>query len=277
MVEEPIARHVVVDPDDVRRAGVADERLELRRRHTRPAREPPEERVLPIDAPGEKVEREEPPVVFEPRLVREPRGREDGCDVLGLHEPSSRTHTSDGAHRSADGPALDQDRSREGCVAARAGVPETVERREAGRGERLVDGSEVDHPRVALGHAPGKLGEPVRKPVLEKARMRRTATVMHEPDDWAHAQAVQALEPLVAPVEARALFPEYRLAESANAQRGESVEVVCAPGVACPLQLVDVFFAPESHQAALGSRPELDLAHAGTGSKMRARGAPPPS
>jgi hypothetical protein len=68
VVEEAVAREVVVDPHHVGRARLGDERLELGLADP-PLHEPRPERVLAVDAPHSRSKRQPPPLVLQLGLL----------------------------------------------------------------------------------------------------------------------------------------------------------------------------------------------------------------
>lgn len=158
VIEEAIAGDVVVEPDEVRDAGILAEVIEVVR--VQPvADEPPAQRMIGPYAPCEQVEAEEPARVLVVGLVGERRRRVDRAEVLRLDEARLRDDLADRAHGGADGAALDEDGPREEARVGRVRVPVSVEGAEAGRRERFVDRRPVRHPRIAFGDAAREIGQ----------------------------------------------------------------------------------------------------------------------
>src|SRR3954465_1402947 len=109
LVDVALARHVVVRPDDVGRARVGRERLELRRGGAAGAGEPAPERVLARDYAKNQAPRDAAQIVGEFGVVSELRGAVILSEVVGLHKLGGRIHLADLAHRQGDGAALLKD------------------------------------------------------------------------------------------------------------------------------------------------------------------------
>ena len=249
LVEEAVAREVVVDADQVGRAGRLEEGVELRLAHP-PAHEPRPHRVPAVDAPEEEVERQPAPLVLQLGLVGERRRAVDAPEIVGLHELRRRVHRADRLHRQLHGPALRHERAREHARVLAVRIPHAVQPREAGRGERLVHGRPVLHPRVALGDQCGVPGESAGEVGVDEARVRGAAAVVREPDDGTDAERPEARQLRVrpAPVDlttgvlavGRVLLPEHRVAQRADAQAREAFDVARAREVPVALELAEI-------------------------------------
>ena len=131
VVEEAFARRIVVEPDDVRRARVRCQLLELgaeaRTREVRP------ERMPWRHAPGQEVERQPAARVLVARLIGE-RGRAVRLgEVLGLNQARGRIDLPDGAHREPDRGDLVEEDAREYLVARARGDATGHRGRRSGR------------------------------------------------------------------------------------------------------------------------------------------------
>src|SRR5215210_4347067 len=84
-VEQPVARQIIVEADDIRWTTIDPEPGELLL--SRPAREQiGPERMTSFNPPGQEVESQDPPVILKLRLVREERGAESAPVVVGLNQ-----------------------------------------------------------------------------------------------------------------------------------------------------------------------------------------------
>ena len=101
-----------------------------------------------------------------------------------------------------------------------------------------------------------------------------------EADDGSNAEVAEAREALVGPgpvrpVEAggRGALPEHRIADRADAERGEALKVIVARAVAAALELREVAVA-NPIDGALDAAPQLDRAHAARQRPASRRGVP---
>jgi hypothetical protein len=227
------------------------------------------ERVLPAHPAGEQVEAEPAAVVLVLGLVRQPGRGQHPAQVLRLHQPRARVHLPDRPHGEPDGVDLVDQHAQERAVVARVRVPVAVEPAEPGGGQRLVDRRVELQPGIALGHARGEGGDPRGEVRLAEVRVAGAAAVVQQPCDRGQAELAQPPEPLVGPapvgpvqaVRGHAL-PEHGVADRADAQPGEVVEV--ARAVLVPVQhgLVDVAVA-DPGDGAFQPAPDLDGRHRG--------------
>jgi hypothetical protein len=262
LVEEPLAREVVVDPDDVRRARVGQEFLELALRDR--VREVAPQRVVPVHAARQEVEAEPAALVLVGRLVGEVLRGERPAQVLGLDEAGGGVHPADGAHGAAGRVRLVHHHAQEEAVVAGVRVPVAVEAAEPGRRQRLVDRRVELQPGVALGHPRGVLGEAGGEARPGESGVAGAAAVVDQPRDRGQAEPAQAAEPLVRPAPVGAPgavrgdpLPQHRVADGPDAQRGEVVEVARAVLVAAQHGLVDVAVA-DPGDGALEPAPHLE-------------------
>lgn len=111
-------------------------------------------------------------------------------------------------------------------------VPMTVERTEARRCHRLVHRRPILHPRIWPRHAFGVGGEPRCKIRGKNVRVMGAATMVDEPDDWSQCRSAQLLQCRVSavPIEpfgiAGDMFPQHRIAQTAQPEGGEPIKVV---------------------------------------------------
>jgi hypothetical protein len=100
VVQEALAGRVVVEPDDVRRAGVGGQLLEL----TADAgtRQIGPERMPRRDPPGQEIEGQPAARVLVAGLIGEPWRAVGLREVLGLNQPRARVDLPDRAHREPD-------------------------------------------------------------------------------------------------------------------------------------------------------------------------------
>ena len=143
-------------------------------------------------------------------------------------------------------------------------VPVAVQAAEACGGERLVDRGVVAHPRIPLGNGLRELRESIRQGGIDQAGRCRAAPVVKEAHDRRDAELPQAAQPLVRPAPVRGPeaagrgpFPEHRVPERGDAERGEAVEVVEAVLVPGAADLIDVVVA-DPVDRALDPAPQLE-------------------
>jgi hypothetical protein len=199
LIQEALAREVVVQPDDVGRARVLEEPFELVLGHARHVAQPRPHEHVGREPAGEEVERDPAPFVLEVLLVPEPRRRVRVAEVVCLHELRVRDHLANRPHRQDDGLALMEQAARKGRVVAPVRIPVAVETAEARCGERLVDRRPARHPRVALGRCARVFGELLGELGVDEARRARPAAVVDEPGDRPDLELAQPREPLVGP------------------------------------------------------------------------------
>jgi hypothetical protein len=200
-------------------------------------------------------------------LVRQPGRGQHPAQVLRLHQPRARVHLPDRPHGEPDGVDLVDQHAQERAVVARVRVPVAVEPAEPGGGQRLVDRRVELQPGIALGHARGE-GRDLRREVgPAEVGVARTAAVVQQPGDRGHAQVAQPAEPLVRPAPVGPVeavggdpLPEHGVADRADAQRRELVEVARAVLVAAEDRLVDVA-VPDPGHGALETAPDLERRH----------------
>jgi hypothetical protein len=161
-------------------------------------------------------------------------------------------------------------------------VPVPVKRAEARCRERLVDGREVAHPRVALRHGAGELREAAHEAVVEQARPRRPAPVVDEPDDDVDSELLQAGHPFVRPREVgapsavrRRALPQDGVPDGLDPELREPIEILDARVMAGALQLIHIPVT-DAVDGALDASPEIDPAasyHEPRASRPAPRGA----
>src|SRR4051812_46816912 len=105
LVQEPVARDVVVDPDDAGRTRCAHESIELCGGGAA-LLEKLAQRMTHIDAPAEQIPSEPAPSVVELRLIGDARRARSRPEIVRLHELRERIDFAYLAHRSADRRAL---------------------------------------------------------------------------------------------------------------------------------------------------------------------------
>jgi hypothetical protein len=162
VIEEPLTGEIVVDAEQVGLRLAAGEGRDLVPADAGPDQQPVLA-VRRIDAAAEQIEAEPAALVLEFRLVAQRRGRITFAQILGLDELRSRHDAADGAHRLERRLALVDQRPEERCVILPVRIPVTVERREAGGGERFVDRRPLLDPGIAGGGLGGEGGELARE------------------------------------------------------------------------------------------------------------------
>src|SRR5919202_2015081 len=108
LVEEALAAQIMVDADDVRRAGVFLEPGQLGLLGTRPAEVLPEW-MITSQAAAEQVEASPATSILQLRLVRQQWGTPRFTQVVGLDEPRGGIDHTDRTHGEDHGAALDQE------------------------------------------------------------------------------------------------------------------------------------------------------------------------
>src|SRR3954467_2331304 len=112
-------------------------------------------------------------------------------------------------------------------------MPMPVEPGEASRSQRLVKRGEGVEPRIPLDDPAGKASQVPRELWIKQSGPARPTAVVTEADDGPDAEVPQTAEPLVGPAPIGIIgiigddaLPEHRVAEGANAERGEPVEII---------------------------------------------------
>ncbi len=243
MVQQPLAGEIVVHADDVGGAGVVQDPAQALFQPAGDDAGP--ERVIAVHHAAQQVPPRPPPIVLIGGFALE-RGRGVAiAEVIGLNQPRSRVDPPDFPHRQAGRVDFVQKGGPEGALVRGVGIPVAVERAEPGRGQGFVHRRPLMHPRVTLGGRPGVGGEAGRKILAQQVRVSRPAAVVAEGDDGPHPQLADAGQALVGPAEV-SLFrptggdalPQGGVAQRANAERGEEIEVAEAVLVAAPRRLV---------------------------------------
>jgi hypothetical protein len=139
LVEEALAREIVIDADDVGGGVALEEQLEVGLGHAG-VDEPAPERVLAVDASAQEVEGEPAALVVVLGLIGELRRREGLAEVVGLDELGVGPDLADGAHGEHGRLAFVGEGAKEALVVLRVRIPVAVQRAEARRRQGLVDG-----------------------------------------------------------------------------------------------------------------------------------------
>ena len=246
VIEPALAGDVVIDADDVGRAGILAEPQELVGRDAGPGQVVPQ-RVLGADHAAQQVPRQPAALVVELGHVRQ-LGRAVGfTEVVGLDQLGVGIDGADRAHRQHHRAALVQQRLDEGAVVAPVRIPDAVQAGEAGRGAGFVDRGVVLEPGVARRDRAGVFGQLFGKVRVDQAGVARTAAVVDQAGDRGDAGIAQRVEALVRPgpvglfdaVRGGAL-PDHRIADRADAEGCEAFDVVRASCVAVAIELVEV-------------------------------------
>ena len=142
-------------------------------------------------------------------------------------------------------------------------IPVAVESAEASGGERFVDRGVRVNPWVPLRNLSGVGGELLGKVAVEKRRVNRSAAMVDESGHRLYAEGLKLAKALVGPSPVRTYraersnpFPKYRIAQPADAQRGDAAEVAGPLGMPGPFQLIVIAIADAVH-SALDAAPQL--------------------
>ena len=219
------------------------------------------------DAAAQQIPREPAARVVEGDLGGHRLGAVGAAQVVGLHQPGRRVDGADRLHREHGSPALVQHGGDEGPIAAGMRIPDAVEAAEPGRRYRFVDGRPVVDPGKPLCDRRGEPRQPGGEPGIEQAGVAGPAAVVHQADDGRETETAQGRQALVgeAPVGLldrfrRCRFPEHRVADGADPERGEALEIVVAQVVPASVELrpVDVAHAIDG---AFHTAPHLQRLH----------------
>jgi hypothetical protein len=138
-----------------------------------------------------------------------------------------------------------------------------VEAAETRRRERLVDGREHVHPRIARRNPLGVSSEELREMGVDEAGVARAAAVVDEARDRRDAELAQAREALVRPAPIASVgivrcnhLPHDRVAQRADPERRDGVEVRDPVEMARLFDLVAEFVA-DLNDRALKTAPKL--------------------
>ena len=125
--------------------------------------------------------------------------------------------------------------------------PDAVQAGEARRGADLVDRGVELEPRVARGDRTGVLGQRWCKAGIDQARMARAAAVVDQSGDRGDAGRAQGGQALVRPAPVGAFdavgggaFPQDGVADGADAEPGEALDVAGAVAMAVAVQLAEI-------------------------------------
>ena len=155
--------------------------------------------VLTVHAAAQQVKAQPAPAVFVVNLRLQRRRAKGFAQVFGLHQLGLRRDAAYGLHGQHHRAALVHQQAQKAGFALAVRVPVAVEPRKACRGQRLVDGGEVNQPGVALRHALGVAGQHRGKFGLVHGGVHRAAAVVHEAGNRGDAQRPQAGQALVVP------------------------------------------------------------------------------
>ena len=246
VVQPALAGGVVVDADDVGRAGVVAEPEQVVGRGAGLDQVIPH-LVLLVDHPAQQVPGQPAPLVEEvcqPLHLRRAVGLRQ---IVGLDQFRIGVDGADGAHRQDGGFRFDQQGLHENAVAFPVRVPDACQTREARRGQDFVDRGVVLGPGVACRYRAGVLGELFGEGWVDQARMLRTAAMVDQADDRRHAEPLQGRQARVGPGPVGVLdavgggaLPQDGIADGLDAEGSEAFDVLQAAGVAVAVHLAEV-------------------------------------
>ena len=270
MVQPALAGGVVIDADDIRRAGMVAEPQQLRRVDAGAGQIVPQ-RMTGIDLAAQQIPTEPAALVEKIHQRRHRLGAVVLADVVGLHQLGVWIDAADRPHRQHGATALIDQRLHETAVVLRMRVPDPVQRAEAGRRQRLVDRCVLLDPWIAGRDRGRVVGQLFRKIGRQQAGVPRTAAMMEQADDRGHAEFAQRGQAQVGPAPVgvgqpvrRGALPQNRVAERAHAEGGETLEVRQARGVAVALHLAEILVA-YAVDGAFESAPKCHRRGGGTG------------
>ena len=87
-----------------------------------------------------------------------------------------------------------------------------VKGRKAGSRKRFVHGGPIANPRIAFGNGASEVTESLGEAAIEETRVKRSAPMMHEPNDGTHPEGANACEGRVTPRPIGMLEPVWRSA-----------------------------------------------------------------
>ncbi len=265
MVQEPVAREIVVYAHDIGWAGGIGDR-------PHPIAEteggdPLPQRVLPRDPAEQQIPSGPPAKVVERCLFGQARGCIGTAEIVRLDQLRGRVHPTHGLHRQSDAIHLVEQCQPEGALVRAVRVPMAVESREAGGGQRLVDRRPGLDPGVALRDLGSKVGQAGRKRRVEQVGVAGTAAVMDQSDKGTNAEFPKPFQPLVRPSPIGRLkpvgchpLPKHGVTDRLETEFGEAVQVRQSIVVAAQAALVEVPVARAVYRA-FDTTPELDVRH----------------
>ena len=263
IIEKAVAGQIMVHAHDIGRARIIGDRAqpigETEARQPVPQgmvhRKPAEQQVPPGPAP----------LVVERRLVLQGSGRVASAEVIGLDQTGVGAHPADGAHRGAHAVDLVEQRKPERMLVTAMRMPMAVQRGEARGRQRLVDRRPVGDPIVALRDLRREPGQLFGEAGIEQIGIARPAAMMEQSGDRPDPERAQPRQTRVAPCPVarseavgRDTLPQQRIAESRDAERGESVEVLDAILMPGQPDLVSEA-VPHPVDGALDAAPEFEL------------------
>ena len=246
MIEPALAGDVVIGADDVGRAGIVAEPENVGRIGAAAQQIVPE-RMVGADHAAEQVPAQPAAFVVELGDVGQ-FGRAVGlAEIVGLDQLGIRIDGADRAHRQHRCAALVEQCLDERTVVAAVRVPHAVQAGKARRGADLVDRGVVLEPWIARGDGAGIVGQALGKARIDQARVARAAAVVDQAGDRGDAGVAQRIEALVGPAPVGALeavgrgaLPQHRVADGANAERGEAVDIAGAVGMTVTVELAEI-------------------------------------
>jgi hypothetical protein len=166
VVQQALARQVMVDADDVRRAWIVRNRAQATFESERD--EPLPQLMARHHHAAEQVPPHPAARVLEVRLASQRSGGVAVAEVVRLDQARVGPHLADLPHRKARRVDLVEQRVPEERLVRRVRVPVPVQRAEARGGQRLVDRCPVADPLVALGNRRGVTGQAQGEAVVDR-------------------------------------------------------------------------------------------------------------
>ena len=279
VVEKAVAGEVVVEAEDVGRAGIVGE-PEYVCFGDAVFEEIGEEGVLAIDMAAEEIDAKPAAVLAEEAVGFELRCGPGFAAVFGMDELGLGIHRADGLHGEGGGFDLVDERVDVAADGVVMGIPVAVETAEARGGLRFVDGGVAVDPGVALGDLEGVGGEFGGEFRVEQVGFRRTAAMVDEAGDRSDAESLHVGKGFVKGLEGAGgseALPVQGIAKGTDAQGGEAFQVRSdASEVSGLLELVEKDIA-DTVDGRFHSAPEFEgsLGFDGGGHIRRMRAAAP--
>ena len=178
-IQKPLAGEVVVQAHHVGWARVVEPSLQFFFAGAVLAQAVPE-LMRGRDMAAQQIKAEPAAQVFEISLVAHGRRAVHLGQVFGLHQLGVRNDFPDGLRRQPRSFELVEQGPDEGAVVGGVRIPVAVKGAKTGSGQRLVHGSEVREPGVALGYIGRVLGEAGSECVFVQGRVAEAAAVVHQ-------------------------------------------------------------------------------------------------
>ena len=256
-------RGVIIDTDDVRRAGVVAVPVGLVDLDSGAGKVIPQ-RVASVDPAAQQIPAEPAPFVEEVRQLRQLPRRVGLAQVVGLHQLGIQVDLPDRPHRQHYRAALVQQGLDEDAVIASVRIPDAGQAAEPRGRERLVDRRVVFNPGIACSHRAGEAGKLAGEGRIDQAGVARPAALVQQADDRRDAKFTQGRQAFVRPCPVRSgqagasgALPQHGIAQRAHTKRSETLEVLHARRVAATIELAEVV-VPHPVNCAFESTPQCD-------------------